>query len=87
MKSRINLGDRVKDRITGFEGIAIANTRWLRQCDRFLVQPETLHEGKPIEAVSFDEPDLVLVEKSVVPQTITEEVRTGGPRPEPRRQS
>lgn len=31
---QVNLGDRVKDQVTGFEGIAIARTEWLFGCPR-----------------------------------------------------
>lgn len=38
--SKINLGDKVKDSVTGFSGIAIGRTTWLHGCDRITVQPE-----------------------------------------------
>ncbi len=51
----IQLGDKVKDRTTGFEGVVVARTDWLYGCTRFGVQSEGLHEGKPLEAEWFDE--------------------------------
>lgn len=61
----IGLGDRVKDPITGFSGIVIAVTSWLHGCVRICVQPEKLHDGKPIDERSFDQPQLVLVKSRV----------------------
>lgn len=83
---RIGLGDLVRDRITGFEGIVIGRTEWLRGCDRVTVQGRELHDGKPTEPVSFDVPDVELVQKSVVERDeAPPERKTGGPRPTPTR--
>lgn len=57
----INVGDVVRDTVTGFEGIAVAITKWLHGCMRITVQPQKLHDGKPIEPQTFDAPQLVLV--------------------------
>ena len=63
---RIDLGDRVKDRVTGYTGIAHCMTKWLNGCIRFAVQPEKLDkDGKVQEDRYFDEGQLVLVEKGV----------------------
>lgn len=77
----INLGDKVKDSITGFEGIAIAITDWLHGCRRITVQPEKLTaEGNVRESQTFDEPQLIIV-KAKEPKR--QPVFTGGPQPEP----
>lgn len=81
-KARIELGDEAKDSITGFSGIVIGDTTWLHGCRRLTVQPKTLKDGKPLDPLSFDEPQLVLVKKKAVAPGSRE---TGGPRPEPRR--
>jgi len=36
---KIKLGDKVKDTITGIQGIAIGRTTWLTGCDRITIQP------------------------------------------------
>ena len=75
----IQLGDEVRDTITGFKGIAIGKTTWMNGCDRIIVQPKgTNKEGKTFENQSFDEPDLVLVKAN----NKKGEHNTGGPRPE-----
>lgn len=61
----INLGDRAKDRITGFIGIVVAEMHWLYGCRRLTLQPETLKDGKTQERESFDEPQLEVVERAV----------------------
>lgn len=81
------LGDIVKDNITGFEGVAVSVTQWLAGCRRIGVQPRELRDGKPIEALSFDEPQLTIVERAPAAFIPTPEPAvTGGPRPEPQRQ-
>ena len=79
----INLGDRVKDIITGFEGIAVARTEWMFGCVRVSVQPEKLKEGKQPESQVFDEPQLEIVKRKVIehiPAKPKPEARTYGPR-------
>lgn len=79
--ARIGLGDLARDRVTGFTGIVIARTEWLSNCDRLTLQPRELHEGKIIDAATFDEPHVELVETTDL--SLTTPVTTGGPRPEP----
>lgn len=88
----VNLGDRVKDRVTGFKGIVVATTEWLNGCRRVGVQPEKLEEGKPGDLQWFDEPQVDIVaatvhvpfaaEKPAAPLTTTRR-GPGGPRPDP----
>lgn len=88
---RIELGDSARDVITGFEGVIVAETIWMQGCRRLTVQPRDVHDGKPIEAVTFDETQLALVKREAVPAP-NRKVRPtgqpfGGPRPEPRREA
>jgi hypothetical protein len=63
----IELGDRVKDRLTGFEGIAIAITEWLYNCRRITVQPTDLDkDGAVAKAESFDEDQVEIVAKGAL---------------------
>ena len=73
----IKCGDFAKDSITGFEGVAIARTEWLNGCARITLQPKALHEGKPVEAQTFDELQLDVVTKN----DFKPNRETGGPRP------
>lgn len=80
-KKRIELGDVARDTVTGFTGVVICDAKWLHGCRRLMLQPQALHDGKPVEATSFDEPQLVLVKTKEAAGTGD----TGGPRPEPKR--
>ena len=57
----IKIGQRVRDTITGFEGIVVARTEWLYGCVRLTVQSDRLAEGKPAEPYTVDEPQCALV--------------------------
>ena len=75
----IELGDRVKDAISGLTGIATGVTDWLYGCRRIGVQPEKLgKDGKTQECVWFDEPQLIVTKaKAIRPPALLP--ATGGP--------
>jgi hypothetical protein len=84
----INLGDKARDQVTGFEGVCVARTVWLHGCVRITLQPQSLDkDGKMQEAVTFDELQVDLVERATVKATpeVKRPTSTGGPRPEPQR--
>ncbi|MBX9877654.1 MAG: hypothetical protein K2Y22_04280 [Candidatus Obscuribacterales bacterium] len=82
----VKLGDRVRDKVTGFEGIATGITVWLHGCRRVVIQPEKLGtDGKLIESWTFDEPGLEILEvgaraPEIKPPALPEPLTaTGGP--------
>ena len=77
----INLGDVAKDKITGFEGVVVADTAWLNGCRRLTLQPQKLKDGKSLETETYDVTHLVLVKA----RAFTGQQKTGGPRPSPTR--
>lgn len=92
MANAIELGDEVKDQVSGFAGVVVCVAQWLHGCRRITVQPRDLKDGKPIDTYTFDELQLVVVNKAVVPSTpagvpapAPTTRRTGGPRPDPTR--
>lgn len=82
----IELGTKVRDTITGFTGIITGRTQWLYGCVRCYVEPRELHEGKPVDACTFDEERLeVVIEENKKEQVqIREGAAPGGPRCDPR---
>ncbi len=79
---KIEAGDKVKDIVTGFEGIVIAVTHWLNGCTRMGVQSDVLKDGLPTDTIWFDEPQLSLVETGKVKRMVT---KPGGPTQTPKR--
>ena len=72
----IKLGDKVKDSISGFEGIVTGRAEYLYGCVRVLVQPESLQDdGKLAEDTWIDEQRLDEYSKAKV----------GGPQNDPPR--
>lgn len=84
-KEKIELGDEVRDIVSGFKGIAIGRTTWMFGCDRITVHPQGItKEGKTFDTQSFDEPSLVVIKKAKpVLKDKPENHETGGPRAEP----
>lgn len=81
---RFALGDKARDKVTGFTGIVIARTEWLHGCARITIQPQKLDpvKGTPVEAHAFDELQCERVAEAVVAPATTEERKKGGPRPD-----
>lgn len=56
---KIKLGEKYKDSITGFEGVATAMTEFQYGCIRYCLESKELKDGKPVECW-FDEQRLVV---------------------------
>jgi hypothetical protein len=81
MSFKIELGSKVKDKVTGFTGIVVARSEWLYGCRRYTVQADKLSDGKPGDGQGFDE-DALQVLKAAEPHKVKD---TGGPQPTPSR--
>lgn len=75
----INLGDKVKDKVTGLVGIVIGRTEFLYGCTRVGIQSEVGKDGKVPEAHWFDEPQLTLIKAKVVEPATKKQRDIGGP--------
>ncbi len=73
----IQMGQRVRDKISGFKGIAVARTTYLNGCDRISVQAKVNNDGEVPEVESFDEPDIESLEPK--PTFTGDGTKTGGP--------
>lgn len=59
------LGDRARDKITGFEGIVVAQCQFLNGCQRVMLQPKADADGKMCEGVYFDIEHVEVIEAGV----------------------
>jgi hypothetical protein len=75
----VNLGDKVKDKVTGLTGIAVAKTLYLQGCARFAVQPQDLKDGRPVEVYWVDEPQLEVIEVGAIKLKGDQSEKPGGP--------
>lgn len=84
---QIAKGDRVKDKITGYQGLVVCVADWINGCLRLGVQAEVLDkDGKVYPIEFFDVQQLELLEAGVYPEPgeIVMSDDTGGPRDDPK---
>lgn len=85
---KFNNGERVKCLVTGVEGIVTARADYLNGCVNYCVKPPVDKDGKVIEGVWCDEPQLALVDSGIA-QLITDNLKeaakpySGGPQDTP----
>jgi len=65
-KKMVELGDKVKDMVSGFTGITVTKLSYLQGCDRFAVQAPVIKNEKPTDWQYFDETQLKVLKKGVV---------------------
>lgn len=70
-------GDRVRDKVTRFEGIVISRADHISGCNTYGVQPVDLKDGAPQDVRWFDEPRLEGTGKRVRLVVDTRRIRTG----------
>jgi len=79
----IKLGNKVKDNITGFSGIATGRTDWLYGCSRIHIEPPELKDGIPVEGQWFDEQRIEVIEEKKPFVSKDSSAKTGGPQKDP----
>lgn len=76
----IQLGSKVRDMISGFSGVAVAQSVYLYGCERILIEPDRLDEkGSMIESQWVDEQRVELVEQRERPMSLVASATSGGP--------
>lgn len=60
----MKLGQTVKDKITGFEGIVDCISVWMHGTDRIEVQPRELKDGQPQMSHSFDDTQVEIIDET-----------------------
>lgn len=75
---KFDLGEEVKDLVTGFKGIIEARTQCLNGCIQYIVQPRVDKEKKIPEACQIDEQQLKLIKKSIFKKKDEDEKIPGG---------
>ena len=84
--ARINLGDKAKDIVTGFEGTVTGHAKYLTGCDQYVLTPPAI-DGKLNDAGWFDENRIEVLEKKTVNLKPTKKNKVGGPAPSARAQT
>lgn len=82
--AKVNLGDRVKDPITNFQGIAWCRNSYMTGCDRIEVMKEKTEKVNGQEntvIMVFDEPQLKIIKRIAKSIKATpKEKKNGGPK-------
>jgi hypothetical protein len=76
-RNGINLGDKVKESVTGFSGTVTGIADYLTGCSQACVQPGTDEKGAWQEARWFDVDRLATIEARAVTHTVS--TARGGP--------
>jgi len=58
------LGEVLRDKITGFKGVAMAKTEYFTDCTHYGLCSQELNDGKPIDWEWFDETRLEHVKEA-----------------------
>lgn len=79
----VQLGSKVKEKITGFTGIVTGYVQYLSGCNQALVIPKVREDGSYVDGQWFDEQRLERVDDSII---TLENGKTPGPdMPAPKR--
>ncbi len=79
----LELGMKVKDRLSEFTGTVTGRTEYLYGCKQILITPGEIKDGKPVDSAWFDEDrfEPVITPPVKPPESAT--VRRGGPAQNP----
>ncbi len=80
MKNNYELGTRLRDTVTGFEGVAVARVEYINGCTQFGLAPP-VSEGKvlPVEYFDWQRLEPVLDEHGFECRLVLPASPTGGP--------
>ncbi len=59
----VKLGQRVRDKVTGFTGIAVARIEYLNGCIQIQVKPKATKKGKMPDGASIDIEQIEILDK------------------------
>lgn len=62
---KIGLGNKVRDKVTGFEGIATARIEYINKCVQFCVKPKVKEDGKMPDGEYIDVDELEIVDEGI----------------------
>ena len=79
LKNEIKLGQKVKDRVTGFTGIVISKLEYLNGCIQLGVKPNKLKDGETLEAEYVDIEQMDVVGNGINKPEKKQKEATGGP--------
>ena len=82
----IKLGSRVRDKVTGYEGITTGYCTYLYGCGQYNIIPGLQSDGKLGESYWFDEGRIEVVGSGINPEEVKADKNGGPQRDSPGRQ-
>lgn len=79
MRHKFALGNRVRDVVSGMEGITTHRLEFLNGCIQYAITPGVDKDGKYQSGQYFDQEQLDLVDEGIAPRMIALLAETGGP--------
>lgn len=76
-KQEIKLGQKVRDTVTGFVGVATSKVEYMNGCVQFCVKPSVDEDGKMQDGHYIDIDQLEVVDETT--KRMVKEKPTGGP--------
>lgn len=76
---RIKLGDKIRDRVTGFTGIATAKTEYLNGCTQFDISGKSDEKTGEARVLSVDDQQVERLDAGLNKKEPVKKTRTGGP--------
>lgn len=67
---KFKLGQKAKDKITGFEGVITGIHKWITGCDQLTLTP-LARDNKVEAALTFDEGRIEVVKGAIKPKTVS----------------
>lgn len=74
----IQLGQKAKDKISGFTGIVIGHAEYITGCDQYCIAPESKDSSKIESSQWFDEGRIWIIGDGINPQDLIAQ-KNGGP--------
>jgi hypothetical protein len=71
---KFRIGQRLRDKVTGFEGIVTAYIQHITGCDTYALTPPVDKDGKTRDSNSFDDSRLVLLDNGILDTPVQEVV-------------
>jgi hypothetical protein len=79
----VPLGTLMRDKVTGWEGIAVAKVTYMNGCVQYGLKPQHLDkDGKTMDAPTFDCEQLEVIGQGIAPKEPVEKKPTGGVMPD-----
>jgi len=75
---KFELGDEVKDRVSGYKGIIRVRSQYLTGCNVYGIQSQKLKDNKPFDWSYLDEDLLILIKSEKIKISEERKLRNAG---------